>query len=144
MHKDRGNCLKYLERGWNRKDFKKEGQAESRGGCFKKGGGWNPLTNYGSILGPTYLLPSINDLNVICNITINADDANFYSKCEQVSDLWQKLELAYELEFDLQNTIDWNREWFVNFSGLMRRGWGVGIEPPIKFSKRGVLTGPQL
>ena len=103
MHKDRGNCLKYLERGWNRKDFKRRGK-------LSQGGGWNPLTNYRSILGPTYLLPSINGLNVICNITINADDANFYSKCEQVSDLWQKLELAYELEFDLQNTIDWNRE----------------------------------
>ena len=39
-----GNCLKYLKRGWNRKegkinkDFKKEGQAGPRGGCFKKGG----------------------------------------------------------------------------------------------------------
>ena len=39
-----GNCLKYLKRGWNRtegtgsKDFKKRGQAGSRGGCLKKGG----------------------------------------------------------------------------------------------------------
>ena len=48
------NCLKYLKRGWNRKegrgnkDFKKGGQAGTRGGCLKKGGkaGWNPLTNY--------------------------------------------------------------------------------------------------
>ena len=41
---DGGNCLKYLERGWNRtegrghEDFKKVGQAGSRGGCLKKGG----------------------------------------------------------------------------------------------------------
>ena len=48
-----GNSLKYLKRGWNRKegmknkDFKKGGQARSRGGCIKKGGGgWSPLTNY--------------------------------------------------------------------------------------------------
>ena len=40
-----GDCLKYLKRGWSRtegrknKDFKKGGQAESRGGCLKKGGG---------------------------------------------------------------------------------------------------------
>ena len=40
-----GNCLKYLERGWKRKeerghkDFKKRRQARSRGGCLKKGGG---------------------------------------------------------------------------------------------------------
>ena len=54
-----GNCLKYLERGWNRKegrghkDFKKGGQTGLRGGCLKKGGGgggWNPLTNYEKIL----------------------------------------------------------------------------------------------
>ena len=38
------NCLKYLQRGWNRKegrenkDFKKGGQAGSKGGCLKKGG----------------------------------------------------------------------------------------------------------
>ena len=48
MRKGGGNCLKYLERGWNRKegkghkDFKKEEegreQARSRGGCLKKGG----------------------------------------------------------------------------------------------------------
>ena len=48
-----GNCLKYLERGWNRKegrgnkDFKNRGPAGSRGGCLKKGG-WNPLSNYAS------------------------------------------------------------------------------------------------
>ena len=48
-----GNCLKYLRRGWKGKegreniDFKKGGQAGSGGGCLKKGGGWNPLTNYG-------------------------------------------------------------------------------------------------
>ena len=39
-----GNSLKYLKRGWNRKegmknkDFKKGGQARSRGGCIKRGG----------------------------------------------------------------------------------------------------------
>ena len=39
-----GNCLKYLKRGWNRKegrenkDFKKGGQAGSRGGCLRMGG----------------------------------------------------------------------------------------------------------
>ena len=40
-------CLKYLKRGWDgkqergNKNFKKEGQAGSRGGCLKKrkGGG---------------------------------------------------------------------------------------------------------
>ena len=45
----------------------------------------------GSILCATLFLPYINDLpdNVICNITIYADDTTLYSKCDQASDLWQ-------------------------------------------------------
>ena len=52
-----------------------------------------------SILGLTFFLLHINDLpdDVICNIAIYADDATFYSKCDQASDLWQQLELAFEL-----------------------------------------------
>ena len=53
LHEGRGNCLKYLKRGWNRKDgrgnkdFEKGWQAGSRCRCFKKvGGDWNSLTNY--------------------------------------------------------------------------------------------------
>ena len=44
----------------------------------------------------------INDLpdDVICNISIYADDTALYSKCDEVSDLWQQLYLAYELESD--------------------------------------------
>ena len=43
----------------------------------------------GSILAPTLFLLYINDLldDVICNITIYADDTTFYSKCDQMSDL---------------------------------------------------------
>ena len=45
----------------------------------------------GSILGPSLFLLYINDLpaDVICNIAIYADDTNFYSKCDQSSDLLQ-------------------------------------------------------
>ena len=52
MREGEGNCLKYLKRTSNKtegrgyKDFKSGGQAGSRGVCLKKGGGWNPLTNY--------------------------------------------------------------------------------------------------
>ena len=57
----------------------------------------------GSILGPTIFLLYINDLpdDVICNIAIYADDTTLYSKCDQASDLWQQLESASELEYDL-------------------------------------------
>ena len=43
---------------------------------------------------------------VICNIPIYADDTTFYCKCDQVSDLWQQLEVTSELESDLQDTMD--------------------------------------
>ena len=72
----------------------------------------------GSILGPTLFLLYINDLPdyVICNIAIYADDNTLYSKCDQASDLWQQLELASELESELQDTVDWGRKWLVDFS----------------------------
>ena len=44
MQESGENCLKYLTRGWNRKegtenkDFKKGISYGSRGGCLKKGG----------------------------------------------------------------------------------------------------------
>ena len=51
----------------------------------------------------------INDLlnDVICNIAIYADDTTLFSNCDQVSELWQQLRLAPELESDLQDTADW-------------------------------------
>ena len=57
----------------------------------------------GSILGPTLFLLSINDLpdNAICHSAIYADDTTLYSKCDQLSDLWQQLELASDFEYDL-------------------------------------------
>ena len=72
----------------------------------------------GSILGLTLFLLYINDLpdDVICDIAIYADDNTLYSKCDQVSDLWQQLELASELESDLRDTVVWGRKWLVNFN----------------------------
>ena len=65
-----------------------------------------------SILGPTLFLLYINDLpdNVICNTAIYPDDTTLYSKCHQASDMWQHLELASELESDLQDTVDCGRK----------------------------------
>ena len=38
----------------------------------------------------------------LCNIAIYADDTTLCSKCDQASDLWQQLELAFEFESDLE------------------------------------------
>ena len=51
----------------------------------------------------TLFLLYINDPldDVICDIAIYTDDTTLYSKCDQGSDLQQKLELASELESEL-------------------------------------------
>ena len=66
----------------------------------------------------TLIWTLINDVpdDVICDIAIYADGTSLYSKCDQASDLWQQLELASELESDLQDTVDWDRKWLVNFN----------------------------
>ena len=60
----------------------------------------------------------INDLSddVICNIAIYADDTTLYSNCDQASDLCQQLEMASELESNLQDTVDWGKKWLVDFN----------------------------
>ena len=64
-----------------------------------------------------HFLLYINDLpdDVICDIAIYADDTTFYSKLDQASELWQQLELASELESDLQDTANWGMRWLVDF-----------------------------
>ena len=50
------NCLKYLRRGWNRKegkgnkDFEKGDKLGQGVGALKRGRGWNPLKNYGLLV----------------------------------------------------------------------------------------------
>ena len=78
----------------------------------------NAVLPQGSILGPTPFLLNINDLpdDVVCDISIYADDTTFYSKWDQASNLWQQLELASELESDLWDTVNWSRNWFVDLN----------------------------
>ena len=65
---------------------------------------------------PTRFLQYIDELDgVICNVAIYADDATLYSNCDQVSGLFQQLELVSELESDLGDTI-WGRNWLFDFN----------------------------
>ena len=70
------------------------------------------------ILGPTLFLLHINDLpdDVTCIIAIYADDTTLSSKYDQGSVLQKQLELAFELESDLEDTLDWGRKWLVDFN----------------------------
>ena len=70
------------------------------------------------ILGPTLFLLHINDLpdDVICIIAIYADDTTLSSKYDQGSGLQKQLELVFELESDLEDTLDWGRKWLVDFN----------------------------
>ena len=43
-------------------------------------------------------------------MTIYADGTTLYSKCDQASDLWQQLELVFEIKPDLQDTVDWGKK----------------------------------
>ena len=60
----------------------------------------------------------VNNLpaDVICNITVYADDTTLCSKCDQASNLWQELELVSEFESDIQDTVDLGKKWLVDFS----------------------------
>ena len=63
------------------------------------------------------LLRYINDLpDVICKIVIYADDTTVPYMCHQPSDLWLQLELTFELESDLQDTVDVGRKWLFDFN----------------------------
>ena len=72
----------------------------------------------GSILVPTLFLLYVNELSddVICNIAICADDTTLYSKFDQASDLWQQLELAFELESDHDALWTRGMKWLADFS----------------------------
>ena len=55
-------------------------------------------------------------LTIISVILLSMLMILLYSKCDRGSDLWQQLELASELESNLQGTVDWGRMWLVDFN----------------------------
>ena len=48
---------------------------------------------------------NINQKNIIY-----ADDTALYSKCDQITNLWQQIELVCELESDLRDNVDWGKK----------------------------------
>ena len=53
---------------------------------------------------------------VICNIATYADDTTLYSNCDRTSDLWEQLQLAFELQSILRNTVSLCRKLLVDFN----------------------------
>ena len=53
---------------------------------------------------------------MLCDTDIHDDDITQHSKCDEASDLWQQLELAFALEYDLRDTVEWGKTWLVDFN----------------------------
>ena len=71
----------------------------------------------GSVLGPTLFLVFINDLpdEVLSRIGIYADDTTLYSSLGK-AEVFERVESAAELEFDLQSIVEWGNRWLVSFN----------------------------
>ena len=71
----------------------------------------------GSILGPILFLLYSNDLpnDVICDVAVY-NDATFYSKYNQSSDLYQQLKATSDFKSDLWDTVDWERNLLVELN----------------------------
>ena len=52
----------------------------------------------------------------IFNKTIYGDDTTLNSKSDQAADLWQQQKLHFQLEYDLQDIVDWGRKWLIYFN----------------------------
>ena len=79
------------------------------------------LVNTGAPQGPivsaSLFLLFINGLPdyVICSIAICAD-TTLYFNCDQAFDLRQELEMVAELEYNLRDTVAYDRKWLFDFN----------------------------
>ena len=56
------------------------------------------------------MFPAIDELLEDLTVILLSMLTILLFKCHQASDLWQQLELASELESDLQDTVDWDKK----------------------------------
>ena len=72
----------------------------------------------GSVIGPTLFLIFINDLPdcILSKLAIYADDTTLYSSLDKTKDLFDKVEMAAELEDDLRTVVEWGQKWLVTFN----------------------------
>ena len=54
--------------------------------------------------------------NVLCNITMYADNTTLYSRCDWAFDLWQYLQLNSHFKYDLGDTAEWVRKRLVDIN----------------------------
>ena len=60
----------------------------------------------------------INDLpdNILSKLAIYADDTTVYSCLGKTNDVFDKVEMAAELEVDLRTVVEWGDKWLVTFN----------------------------
>ena len=78
----------------------------------------NAVVPQGSVLGPTLFLVFINDLpdDLFSRVGIFADDTTIYSCLSKSHTVFEKVELAADLESDLRTVTEWGDKWLVSFN----------------------------
>ena len=127
------NCLKYLKRGWNRKEGRgnkdlKRGQAGSRGGCLKRGEAGTPLrilsvfqTNRIKRIFWNILQNSLENIFVGASQLVSSNDTEFPMRKEiklgLFTSLWNFYKNGYEnlLRTFIRNFWKHHKEMWKNF-----------------------------